>query len=200
MFQNKFVLIGIVLVVLMVAFGRNPVEEAKQDREAALRGRDPLVAAIEEHNAKGRNRTWRGMDFGAGGTSGAQSPSHTRGNMGAGGIYQPPANASMYPNRETNLAPPGTALPAPAPGAQQDYYPPPPLPEAQKPRQLRSLPPRSEMFIKMRNGQPVGFRGSEVYTVNADGETVPMPDGVYSLYEGTVEMHVRGGKQYTISN
>jgi len=49
--MNIYVIIAAVLfVVLMVAFGRNPIEEA---HEAKLKkSGDPLVNAIEEYNAK----------------------------------------------------------------------------------------------------------------------------------------------------
>lgn len=46
---------------------------------------------------------------------------------------------------------------------------------------------------RLRSGQPVIFDGASVYTVNAAGERVPMPDGDYILQDGGA-LKVSGGR------
>jgi hypothetical protein len=63
----KYIIIGAVLVMLLVAFGRNPIEERRQERLESKKGKDPLMEAINEHNAKpglGASRSrYRSGDF-----------------------------------------------------------------------------------------------------------------------------------------
>lgn len=59
-FNIKYVLIGLVLVILMVAFGNNPVENKRAEREAEAEGKDPLMESIrqyQEENPRSENGT-----------------------------------------------------------------------------------------------------------------------------------------------
>src|SRR5690348_13189836 len=109
--MNMYViLIGALIIILMVAFGRNPVEEARQKR--AQRGGDALVNAIEEYNKKTHAPT--GFGFAppsqGGFTSVGRSPGpnsyppYMINNPQSFQANPTPQNNSYYPP-----APPGTA-------------------------------------------------------------------------------------------
>ena len=96
-FNMKWAVIIGVLAILMIAMGRNPIDEARQERKKTMEGKDPLVSAIEEHNSGKNSVGFNPMPAG----SALPSPTEDR-------VYSPPA--------------PATPQSAP----HDDYYPPPP--------------------------------------------------------------------------
>lgn len=48
----KWLLIGGVVLLLLVAMGNNPVENAKREFEESKKGKDPLMESIREFNEK----------------------------------------------------------------------------------------------------------------------------------------------------
>ena len=48
----KYLIIGGVLVILLVAFGNNPAENSRKERAEAKKGKDPLMLSIQEYNEK----------------------------------------------------------------------------------------------------------------------------------------------------
>lgn len=201
--MNPILIIVLALfVVLMVAFGRNPVEEAHEKRAAALAGKDPLIEAIEEHNKlqgggtvmqntpynPGYNQGYNQINTGMPNNNGFPSYLQQRGG-------NPYANANPYRTQQM----PVTATPAPD---QNSYYPPPPLPANS------SLPPHSDIRMDkavpylnlsgddgmhLAGGQKIGFVGTKAYTVDAHGKPVPLPDGKYAMYDGRVTITIRNG-------
>lgn len=180
--MKHWIIIGI-FAILMVGMGRNPVEEAREAKQEKLQGKDPLIHAIQEHNRKSGAFTWQ------------SSPSHTTGYSTNTGTGSTGASTYQYPRY---MMPPERQYPRPrktqqqAPTNQQaptgnSYYPPPPQ---------SSLGGTS----LLRGGQQVAFSGHKVYTYDASGKMVPMPDGVYPTYDGKLNLIVRGGRKYVISN
>ena len=190
--DKKWLIIGGILIVLLVAFGRNPVQEAAKRAELARKGKDPLVEAINEHNTK------RGL---SGGMRNGLPPGATRlpvqvpaadGSapsymMRSTQEYIPPGgypkNNSLYPQADQPQQPP-SYYPPPAPGA----------------RQAVPGPQSFNVHQRLSNGKPVSFAGTQVFTQDAKGNVVPMPDGTYTMYDGQVKIVVRGGHHTIISN
>ncbi len=121
----KWVIIGTIFIVLLVAFGRNPVQEAREQRRKEIDEKGMLVYQIEKHleenkpafGSSGRMMNPGGM-YGAGatGAAGMQRP------LGSG--YQPGSATTMQPALAAPVVPPQGVTRQP-----QSYYPPPPLPE-----------------------------------------------------------------------
>jgi hypothetical protein len=109
------VLIGAMLLILMVAFGRNPVEEARQKR--AQRGGDALVNAIADYNKKTHGPAAFGLP--------------APGGNGFTSVGRSPAPSTYPPYMMTNPQP---FQPNPAP-QNNSYYPPAPAGTAPSPLQ-----------------------------------------------------------------
>jgi hypothetical protein len=114
----KLIIAGVIFLILIVAFGRNPIEEQRQAREAAKVGKDPLVESIHEYNTK----------------TGEFAPSLLRGakkGLLPEATVKPAAPAQSLPIQTNPYAQP---TPKPAdksaatPPQPETYYPPPPLP------------------------------------------------------------------------
>jgi hypothetical protein len=223
--NGKLLIIVGALVFLLVIFGRNPVEEAKQRAAARKQGKDALILSIEEHNAKQPSSMKGFGSFGmfqnqggsngstfarpGGGSGNAQPPNYPPYMYSSHGSRNQPQNAPrttgnrMYApetvvdqNGQPMYDQNGELLDQ----TKQGYYPPPPLPGTNPQQRYRRLPPRGEMHFKLPNGQPLGFRDMDVYTVDASGKTIPMPDGVYPIYDGQTNLIVSGGKSIVINN
>ncbi|MFW0776579.1 MAG: hypothetical protein ACN2B6_02530 [Rickettsiales bacterium] len=127
------VIVGAVLV-LLVAFGRNPVEEGRDRRAKAMEGKNPLVHAIQEHNSDsnkmGFSRNGKNMSYG-----------NNRGTRGTGAKNLPSGAIKVGSNKRSRRTqnrstmygtPPSVTNPAPSGSIQQSgggYYPPPAPPE-----------------------------------------------------------------------
>lgn len=178
------IIVGVAALLLMVLFGKNPAEESQKAREAG-RSRDPLVSAIEEHNAK---RSGPQVNPLPGMNQPAPMPP-TDGISTAPKAAYPPY---MMPNGDT---PPN---PAPAPTPTDSYYPPPPVPQGVPRSDAVPLENNGEQYLS--NGKRVAFSGSRVYTFDGQGRQIPMPDGVYTMYGGQVPLIVRSGRSVLVAN
>lgn len=130
----KYLIIGGILVILLVAFGNNPVENARNAREEEKKGKDPLMESIREYNEKnsgGRASTAASTRNNYTSSGGAQSYGGS-GFFGSGNNAATEYNAEprmpgyMYPGGQT---PPVSANPAAAASQASGYYPPPVPPE-----------------------------------------------------------------------
>jgi len=183
--MNPFILlIGVAIVVLMVLFGRNPIEELREQRAKGMTG-DPLVDAIKEHNDQSHTNIFGGQ--GGGLPNGSPGFSTTMPNTALNPMGQQPAPPPSNPNT-----------------GQDNYYPPPPL-TTQPYGQPNPLGPQSRLWPRsaptfyLGSGQPVRFSSTRVYTLNAQGKVVPMPDGRYPMFGGKIYLVVKGGhKMMTI--
>jgi len=125
----KLILIGAVFIVLLVAFGRNPVEEGRERRAKAMEGKDPLIHAIQEHNSENKTGSRGGRKFSPRGPRGTGAKNMPSGAVRVGdnkknNIYRTQNRATMYGAPPT---PTGTQT-APTPSIQNSqggYYPPP---------------------------------------------------------------------------
>jgi hypothetical protein len=97
------------------------------------------------------------------------------------------------------------ATPAPDSG----YYPPAPssgpASPVQTPLAPRSMAPANNLWVPtlassytpttLSSGQQLKFFGSRVYAVDAKGIPHPLPDGRYTLYNGSVNLIVKDGEK-----
>lgn len=200
------IVIAILFVILMVAFGRNPVEEAREERAKALVGKDPLINAIEEHNKKAGGIT----GFGAMGEGAPSMPTYQnpQGSMPTQPYTGQPPNYPGYMMKDgqpRNYQQPQT----PAAPSQDNYYPPAAPSQPASPLQ-QPLAPHSQdgvpgiwlpTFATLRtpvalgSGQRIKFFGTRVYALDANGIPHPLPDGKYPLFGGRVNLVVKDGEK-----
>ncbi len=140
---------------------------------------DPLMTAIDEHHSKSSvfggsiTRSMPQMDFNAVPNS---YPTYQR---------QAPAYSGSGPQTPT-------ATPSGQP-SKDSYYPPPPLSDSYG---QGTSGPRSSLTLP--GGRPVFFEGTNVYTLNEQGNRIPVPDGVYAMLNGRVNMYVQGGQKISM--
>ncbi|MDE3060276.1 MAG: hypothetical protein KGJ06_04635 [Pseudomonadota bacterium] len=189
-FKAYLILGGIIFIILIVMLGPDPSKDMQAAREKALAGRDPLVAAIEEHNknaqAPGMLGSWTGGSVG--GMLGSVAPQVPGSTAPAINPYPVPAQPTTKPN-------------------QNSYYPPPAMgtrpSNLQQPRQPQSylnLMPPGAAPLNLKNGQKVAFAGINAYAVDNYGNVEPLADGVYPLFNGSIHMIIRGGRKIIVSN
>jgi len=168
----KLVIIGVVLVLLLVAFGRDPTEDKKRYREEKMGGKDPLVYSIEEQQ-KSRGRSTRTSM-----PEGAEKVGNPPGFGNSPDTFQPPSN------------PPAT-MPTPQGGG---YYPP---PANSTPNNFNPVGPGSENFYKLPDGRRYVFSGTKVYTFDTSGNRIPLEDGVYPVFGGHM-LTVKNGEKISL--
>lgn len=210
----KLLLIGVVVIILLVAFGRNPMEERRKEKAESMKGKDMLVESIKEHNSK---RRMPKMGSNSGGMLGNRSsvnqggaPARTRSSPQYPSYLMKPdaaGGSSAYGQNPFTRLPSSRNAPGDAStGDAQDqstpqssgYYPPPPLPEKNKqpgPEGYVPGPGSGLGGVKLPNGQPLLFSGPQIFTVDAKGKTVPMPDGFYTLADSQIRILVKNGRK-----
>jgi hypothetical protein len=115
----KWIIIGAVLVLLLVVFGRNPVSEHRKQKAEEMKGKDALVESIKEHNKKSI----------FGGAMGDVP-------MAPQAVSPPRLQYPSYMMKQPDVQPQtptsqgASAKPA-APQQPESYYPPPPIPAGQ---------------------------------------------------------------------
>ncbi len=209
------VIIAVLFCILMVAFGNNPIEEAKEEYAKKMEGKDPLIHAIEEHN-----KATQFQDFGVGdalNTVPGSQRTYTYSPNNTG--YQDPTGAPpnypgymMRDGQPQNYQQPQLVPSQPAQQPQNNYYPPPPTSGPASPLQPQQQP-RSQFktpdiwlptFSSMRElpvlstGQRLHFVGMNVYTFDRNGIPMVMPNGRYAMYNGAVTLIVKDGKKIII--
>jgi hypothetical protein len=190
----KWLIIGGILVVLLIAFGKNPVAESRKRYEMSKQGKDPLIQSIEEYNS----------GKGSKGSFGSRRGGDTTYNPGATYPPNPAANPGIPSYMQRNDSPHITnPYQQPAqpqqPPVPDSYYPPPPSSNP-TPTPENPFTPQSMIQQQLTNGKPVMFAGTEVYTKDSQGRVVPMPDGTYYMYDGRIPVIVKGGRHVVISN
>lgn len=140
--------------------------------------------------------------------NGTGNPNGAPGENGGPPQGNPNANA-YYPPAPAGQAPSELQLNQQQQQQQQ--------PAQQQPQQLQITPgmPQSEIdqyYLNrreamkkyggavLRSGQKIEFAGTAVFTTDKDGKRIPMPDGIYPMYEGTTTIKVKNGRQIIISN
>jgi len=185
---SKWVWIGALLVILLIAFGRNPIEEGRQERKRQMKGKDPLVHAIEEHNKEDKNRF--------------TIDRFNRGNYG-----DAPPGAENVTNQQYRYAPynpqqPFTQPQAPVEQQQPQapgYYPPPPEPDGYTPPDPNGPRSKREDLFKLKDGRAYSFNGTKMYTTDASGNQVPLPDGKYPIAGGKLHIIIENGEKTRVT-
>lgn len=187
----KLVIILTILVVLLVAFGRNPGQEAREQRRKEIDEKGILAYEIEKHLEEKKNQ-FPGV------------------NTGGGPSRLPPG---ALPGAGRNAVPPG-AIPAeqapaapdpvmqPAPTQPQGYYPPPPVQENTVPV-FNPTAPRSERnsneIKRLASDVALDYMGTQVFVKTKDGQQLPLPDGQYLISNDSFLMTVLGGERVDIA-
>ncbi|MDX2112673.1 MAG: hypothetical protein SFW63_02915 [Alphaproteobacteria bacterium] len=181
----KWVIIGTIFIVLLVAFGRNPVQEAREQRRKEIDEKGVLVYEIEKH--------LEDQNTGIGGMQPRQPRPMTR--------TLPP---SLNPQQQDTLPEPEAMTPPPdgtQPTQPQGYYPPPPKPESNIPifdptKTTASL--RGDELMWLPSNVQLQYRATRVYTKASDGVVRPVPDGNYVIADGLLVMEVLDGERTRI--
>jgi hypothetical protein len=186
------IILVIIPVSLLVLFGRDPY--AERQAEMKKYGDDPLVAEISRLNEEGSSSSKTsalGDDFLGLSTkvsSGEQEKvddfvSRLEDKVGT-------AADNLVVDGQGIVRPagtPGAVAPAPAP-APSNYYPP------IVGDTLKSPDANLAGDFRLRSGQRIGFEDNRVFTTNATGERVPLPDGNYVMMNGT-SLEVQNGRR-----
>lgn len=178
----KWVAIGGILVILLIAFGRNPVEEGRQRRAEAMKGKDPLVHAIEEHNKAGGDGLSRGRSMGR---------------MGRGEV--PEGAIDVTPQYNKNSQQDFVVPTPPAAPQNQGYYPPPAAPSDTYVPPGNTGAPRSDNLHRLPDGRLYSSYGTKMYTVDARGDQIPLPDGKYPIAGGKLHIVIENGEKVAIT-
>lgn len=182
----KWVIIGTIVIVLLVAFGRNPVQEAREQRRKEIQEKGILAYEIEKHLEQQKS------PFGA--QPGMTGPTRIPNSA------LPPASRFQQDAAPAEPAPSAPIAP-PQPAQPQGYYPPPPQPDNAVPVFDPSAPrsERSGSDIKrLADGIMVEYFGTKVFAKTLDGKTTRIPDGKYLIDGGRFLMIVEGGERTDI--
>lgn len=201
-FNIKWVVIGVIFMIVLVMFGRNPGEESRKRKEEAAKDPNALIHAIEKHNTKGRmpqvgDSMSNILNFGDKKAPPAPLPGTP---YPQDNTAMPPQHAPNYNRMQNTYRRPGNAYPNaqnPSPGntepkGDDSYYPPP----ANTPSSR--FMPQSSLTPELENGKTVRFLGSKAYALDARGNLAPMPDGVYKMKDSPVTVVIRGGRKIAI--
>lgn len=172
----RFIMIIIIaLVVAMVMLGKNPVKEMqKQAIEMRKKyGSDPLTQETNMYIERKRNES------------------------GVGSLPSAPANTKVAPPDDGTPEPDNGVLikdktndDLPQPATKNDGYYPPIVGSGVGAGGNVVTQPIAEGGQKLRSGQPISFDGTSVYSVDKYGNKASLPDGTYTLDDGsTIKVH-----------
>lgn len=207
--RGFLIIVGAIFILLSVFFGRNPVEEARKEREKGMTG-DPVIDAITKYNEdhKYKNMLTYTPDDGTPPQPGDyyqpnNRPGHFTVNRQPSYMMRTPGT-DPFANTGNPYMPPSQSDDAAAPPPSNSYYPPPPLPANQGqpgnginpmgPQSFMDMFPRAFPGFPVHSGQRVKFVGTKVFTSNSRGQAVPMPDGVYTLSNGKAQIIIQNGE------
>lgn len=111
----KWIIIFAFFCILMVALGRNPVEERMEARRQSMEGKDKLIESIKEHNSGKKKSLTSAFQFRKKDDSNKDAEDGTYGG----------SLTSARPKMNTPAPPAKFDIPQ---ADQQGYYPPPPQP------------------------------------------------------------------------
>jgi hypothetical protein len=188
----KWVIIGTIFIVLLVAFGRNPVQEAREQRRKEIDEKGVLVYEIEKHLEDQQNviGARQGLGSGMNRQLGGSRLQNTL-------PQQPEPDAGM----DTPITPDN---PVPQNQPHQGYYPPPPKPESNIPIYdpavaKKGLGGRTSLELKrLTDNVRLEYRGTRVFSQAQDGSLVPLPDGRYLFFKDRYLMEVEGGERVRV--
>lgn len=212
--NQRLIIILCAFAFLMTAYDYYHRHAARMAQKSTV---DPLVHAIEEHNAKKKS--------GFSSLGDMMNPNRPVAPVNPGNPY-PTVMAPALPPLDSAINRANPAYPAapanPAAPAQNSFYPPPAgnaaapaVPSLQAPAQGQPyyppaynnqapqpnvVPPGAFDQPSMPGGPHVEFSGDDVYTYDIRGRRVPLADGNYPIYGGQVIMTVRDGKKVTANN
>ena len=199
----KLALVIIVFSVVMVVFGNDPVEEARKKEEEKYKGiNDPLIRAITEYHENEMGFTGsKGNGLDDQGRKQKDLPRYMYPAQSNGykdnTRYKNNAKDYMSGNRNTANGRNNNTQ-----QRNKGYYPPPPRPKNSNQPSNRYEPvrrPRSDSHLYLQNGQRLAYQGSNVFILDAQGNTRPLPDGKYRIRSGH-EIQVVGGRKIIASN
>ena len=167
----RFIMIIIVaLVVAMVMFGKNPVKEMqKQAIEMRKKyGSDPLTQETNMYIERKRKES--------GVSSLPSAPANTKVAPPDDGTPEPDDGVLIKNRPNNDLLQPAT---------RNDGYYPPIVGSGVGAGGNAATQPSAEGGQKLRSGQPISFNGTSVYAVDKYGNKTSLPDGTYTLDDGS---------------
>ncbi len=178
----------VILSVLLIAFGNDPIEEARIENEKKYKGeKDPLMRAIIDYNEEkviGKDRGNGRIESGTSKREVIEYPDH----------MVPQQNRNNHNRTAGQRKQPDESL------HNNSYYPPPPQGSTGGSRTLQApTAPRSDGHMYLRGGERLAYHGTKVFIVDAAGNRQPLPDGKYRTANG-LELQVIGGEKYIASN
>jgi len=185
----RFIMIIVVaLVMAFVMFGRNPIKELQQQELERRKkyGADPVTQQTNMYIEQQKYQT------GAGAlppSNTVAAPDGTIPDEGDNVMVKPMDNGVVInpPTKDNSLQEVPAILPSSPTGS---YYPPIIGGTSLKTIQDNAIADSS----KLRSGQQLSYEGTAVFAVDKNGKKTPLPDGNYTLYDGS-EITVHGGRR-----
>jgi hypothetical protein len=182
------ILIVVALVMAFVMFGRNPIKELQQQELERRKkyGADPVTQQtnmyIEQHK----------YQSGAGvlpRSNSVAAPDGTIPDAGDNVMVKTTSDGVVInpPLKDNSSQEVPQILPSSPTGS---YYP--PIIGGASPKTIQDNAIADSS--KLRSGQQLSFDGMNVYAVDKAGNKTPLPDGNYTLYDGS-EIVVHGGRR-----
>ena len=192
----KWVIIGTIFIVLLVAFGRNPVQEAREQRRKEIDEKGVLVYEIEKHLEENQSSPRFGSRM---------MPPQQQGQQPYGSVPGVPPVPPYAPIPAG--APPAQLVPPAGKNAPQGYYPPPPQPDggAIDAPMYNPSAPRSQLqrekgdLRRLPDEVALNYDGAKVFGRTPDGKLHPLPDGRYLVNQGSMVLEVAGGERVAIT-
>ncbi len=180
----------VIISVLLIAFGKDPMEEARIKNEQKYKGeKDPLMRAIIDYNEENnsvftKSRGNGRVESGVSKREVIEYPDHMIPHQNRAGRNRTSTQRKQETDNNLN---------------NNSYYPPPPV--GQSPSRTLGAPtaPRSDGHMYLRGGQRLAYSGTKVFMVDSTGNRKPLPDGKYITASGQV-LHVVGGEKNIASN
>ncbi|MFO0388452.1 MAG: hypothetical protein ACK502_01855 [Alphaproteobacteria bacterium] len=186
----------VILSVLLIAFGNDPMEEARIENEKKYKGeKDPLMRAIIDYNEEKVFGKSKGNGRLEGGVSKREAeksydvgkPSNSGRNSGFNEVEQPPRERGGRTSPDNNNL------------NNNNYYPPPATRDDSRGLMGAPTQPRSDGHLFLRGGERLAYSGTKVFYVDSFGKKRPLPDGKYRTANG-LEMLIIGGEKTIASN
>lgn len=186
----------VILSVILIAFGNDPIEEARIENEKKYKGeKDPLMRAIIDYNEQKVFGKSQGNGRLEGGVSKREAekfydvgkPSDSRKSGGFDAVGQPSRDHGNRTSPDYNNL------------NNNNYYPPPATRDDSRGLMGAPTQPRSDGHLFLRGGERIAYSGTKVFYIDSSGRQRPLPDGKYKTASG-IELFIVGGEKTIASN
>ena len=189
------ILIVVALVMAFVMFGRNPIKELQQQELERRKkyGADPVTQQTNMYIEQQKYQSGGALPR----SNAVAAPDGTIPDAGDNVMVKTTSDGVVInPPTKDNSS---QEIPSPllSEPTTNGYYP--PIIGGASPKTIQDNAIADG--LRLRSGQKLSFDGMNVYAVDKAGNKTPLPDGNYTLYDGS-EIVVRGGRRIlnSISN